>query len=371
MKTKIPNKIFLFLIIIIIISSNIVLAEERDDGYYTIKDKETDEKIFATARYVHIGDEYLNEDNKLYRITEIKEDIGYAELIEVIDLKKYLPVTKNENDIEVLAAKNKKISVYHTHGAESYVPTDGAESIDSGGGIIQVGKTFCETLREKNIEVIHSTETHIPHDNAAYMRSRRTAKELLQKGVDAQFDVHRDAIPPEEYTATVNGEKVAQTRLVVGRQNPNKSANDNFAKQLKSVGDRLYPGLIKGIFYAKGSYNQDMAPRTILVEIGTHENDRPMAERGASLFANVVTKTVYGEDELKSSGPMGTGEPIKGETSAFLKAIVWIVLLTALGVGGYMIITGKSWADIKDRLSKFVNKEFADLFNNREKGDKE
>ena len=39
------------------------------------------------------------------------------------------------------------------------------------------------------------------------MRSRRTAKELLQQGVDAQFDIHRDAIPPENYTTTINGEE--------------------------------------------------------------------------------------------------------------------------------------------------------------------
>ncbi len=351
--------------------TNIVLAEERDEGYFTIKDKETGEIIFETARYVYVGDEYLNEDNKLYRVIEIEQDTGFAEFVEEIDLSEYFPASKDGEDAEVLAAQNKKISVYHTHGDESYVPTDGSASIGTGGGIIEVGRIFAEVLRNKGVKVIHSTRTHVPHDNAAYMRSRRTAKELLQQGVDAQFDIHRDAIPPENYATTINGERTARVRLVVGRQNPNQPANDNFAKQLKSVGDRVYPGLIKGIFYGKGSYNQDMAPRTILVEIGTHENDRAMAERGAALFANVVNRTVYGEDESKTPGPGGTAEPISGEASSLGKTILWIIILAVLGIGGYIVITGGSWNEIKSKLQRFANKEFADLFNDRKRKDEE
>lgn len=369
MKTK--NKVFIFLITIILLFTNISLAEERDDGFFTVKDKETGEIIFAISRYINIGDEYLNEGNKLYRVIEIEQDTGFAEFVEEIDLSEYFPASKGEEDAEVLAAQNKKISVYHTHGDESYVPTEGTESIKTGGGIIEVGRIFSEVLKKKGVEVLHSTDTHVPHDNAAYMRSRRTAKELLQQGVDAQFDIHRDAIPPENYTTTINGEPTARVRLVVGRQNPNRSANDNFAKQLKSVGDRVYPGLIKGIFYGRSSYNQDMAPRTILVEIGTHKNDRAMAERGAALFANVVSRTVYGEDELKTPGPGGTGEPIKGEAGSLGKAILWIIILAALGVGGYIVITGGSWNEIKSKLQRFTNREFADLFNNRKRKDEE
>ena len=57
-----------------------------------------------------------------------------------------------------------------------------------------------------------------PHDAGAYDRSRRTAEELLQENPDALFDVHRDAVPAEEYTAKVDGEQVAQIQLVVGQQ---------------------------------------------------------------------------------------------------------------------------------------------------------
>ena len=75
------NKVFIFLITLLLIMTNIVLAEERDEGYFTIKDKENGEIIFETARYVYVGDEYLNEDNKLYRVIEIEQDTGLQNLL--------------------------------------------------------------------------------------------------------------------------------------------------------------------------------------------------------------------------------------------------------------------------------------------------
>ena len=47
--------------------------------------------MFETARYVYGGDEYLNEDNKLYRVIEIEQDTGFAEFVEEIDLSEYFP----------------------------------------------------------------------------------------------------------------------------------------------------------------------------------------------------------------------------------------------------------------------------------------
>ena len=76
-----------------------------------------------------------------------------------------------------------------------------------------------------------------------------------------------------------------QIRLVVGRQNQNMQANLDFAKQIKAYYDEKKPGLIKGIFMAKGNYNQDLAPRSILIEVGTHTNSLEAAQNGAAVFA--------------------------------------------------------------------------------------
>lgn len=109
----------------------------------------------------------------------------------------------------------------------------------------------------------------------------------------ALLDIHRDAAPPEEYLAEVNGEKVARVMLVVGRYNPGWSTNDTFAKQIKAEVDSRYPGLIKGIFYARGTYNQDLAPRSLLIEAGTHTLPKDLAQKGISELVAAAAPVIH------------------------------------------------------------------------------
>lgn len=184
------------------------------------------------------------------------------------------------------------IGIYHTHNDESYLPTDGTASVDGRGGIHRVGDVLGRRLAQHGFRVVKSEALHLPHDRGAYRRSRRTAVKLLPKNPLVLLDVHRDATPPEFYREVVDGEPVAQVRLVVGRENPFRRTNLSFARRLKAEADRLYPGLVKGIYYGRGDYNQDLGPRTLLIEVGAHTNSRVLAERGAALFATVVDRTL-------------------------------------------------------------------------------
>ena len=67
-----------------------------------------------------------------------------------------------------------KIALYHTHNAESYVPSDGAESINGQGGLHQVGQAFADALRELGISVDYSETLHLPHVRGAFRRPRDT-----------------------------------------------------------------------------------------------------------------------------------------------------------------------------------------------------
>lgn len=119
--------------------------------------------------------------------------------------------------------------------------------------------------------------------------------ELLKDGPSAIFDIHRDGIPdPDEYATTIGNEKMSKVRLLVGKGNQNKDANLSFAKQIKAVADKMYPGLIKDIYMGKGAYNQDLAPRSVLLEFGTHTlpKERVLASTGP--MSEVVYKALYG-----------------------------------------------------------------------------
>jgi stage II sporulation protein P len=139
---------------------------------------------------------------------------------------------------------------------------------------------MAERLRKIGMDVNHDQTAHDPHDNNAYVRSRRTAAKLLSTNPAAMFDVHRDGVvDPNFYREKVSGQDVAAIRIVVGRQNPRMSANLDFAKQMLAAVNNVHPNVVKEIFVGKGNYNQDLLPTALLIEAGTYTNTREEAER--------------------------------------------------------------------------------------------
>lgn len=268
--------------------------------YYTLLGPE-EQVLWETGHQMYLQDQYLGADNNLYEVVEVDEKnrLARTELVERTELEVFpWNELRKELGLTVIEGTQQtergKIALYHTHNAESYVPSDGAESINGPGGIHQVGQAFADALRELGIGVDYSETLHLPHDRGAYRRSRETVLELLSGEPDAVFDVHRDAAPQSAYAIQLQDEWMTQVMFVVGRQNQNLGVNRKYAQSLKAIGDDLFPGLIRGIFYGRGNYNQDLSPLSLLLEVGAHTNSRPAAERGISLFAEVVDLYFYG-----------------------------------------------------------------------------
>jgi stage II sporulation protein P len=188
---------------------------------------------------------------------------------------------------------------------------------------------------------------------------------ISQLRPDAMFDVHRDAAPPEAYKANINGQDVTKVQLVVGKYNPQVKANEDFALKLKATSDQKYPGLVKGIFYAKGGdYNQDLNPRNLLLEVGAHTNDRAAAERGVALIGNVIPTAVYGAGGGGGGGaaaPAGAPETAAPGVSGSTKAIGWIVGIAAVGGIAFLLLSSGSTKDAGAKWNQFWNTEFANL----------
>lgn len=325
-------------------------GEEAPAQGYVVVYTEDGQELFAIGSRVHIGDQYQSEDNKMYEIFKIEGDKAFARMLYEVSLDSIeIP---SWGAVVPAQGRKGKIGIYHTHTDESYVPTDGTASKKRGGGVIEVGKTMAQQLKEQGIDVAFSDKNHLPHDSGAYKRSRRTALDLLQKqGVDALVDVHRDAVPARYYRANVAGQQVARIRLVVGRQNPNVAANRRFAQGLKKLADQKYPGLIKDIFFGKGSYNQDLSPRAILVEAGTHEVSKGTAQRGVALFADVLSTYLYGTRQEGAAG-----RPAANTGSA--RAMLWLLALLAVGSVAFVMINSGSWSEVKESLLNLGKKQF-------------
>ncbi|HPU01027.1 MAG: hypothetical protein GX890_07715 [Firmicutes bacterium] len=278
--------------------------EELKRGRYFYMIDERGRTLLVTGHRLREGDRYLTSENDLYEVVDVEGYLARARFVEKVRLIEppglsaapagLLPVQGRERPAY-------KIAIYHTHNAESYVPSDGTESIYGPGGIHDVGLAFKEALEKKGIEVLYSDQLHLPHDRGAYRRSRVTALRLLRERPDAIFDVHRDAAPWEAYALELEGEPVTQIQIVVGLSNPGTATNQQFAYDLKGYADRLYPGLIHGVLLIWGSYNQDLSPLALLLEVGAHTNTKESAQRGIARFADVVSYYFYGPSFLRDS----------------------------------------------------------------------
>jgi len=324
------------------------LDEQAVGTYYTLYDQDTNVVLEYMSRNVAVGDELITGDNKHYRIVRVDGLTAYCQLLQDKRLQAFR--TEGESAPAASFGKNfQAVAIYCTHTDECYVPTSGTESKNGGGDILEVAETIVEVLESRGVKVIHSENIHDPHDANAYQRSRKTASELLQGAPAAMIDVHRDGIPDPEYYATeIEGEPATQIRLVVGRQNQNSEANIEFAEKMKQYYDEVKPGLIKSIYMAKGNYNQDLAPHSILLEIGTHTNSLEEAKVGAENFAQVLpeflgirtndsSENTVGQEVAEKQG---TAEESSGGMG---KSILWLLGFAVIGGAAFMFISRGSF----------------------------
>ncbi|MHB8170555.1 MAG: stage II sporulation protein P [Thermincolia bacterium] len=350
--------------------------------------------IDVTSRVVSPGDELISENNQHYRVKSVKGDKAFlknlgqdremAALMEVD--RDSVPVSSRESPPPKF---HRPVAIYHTHTAESYVPTDGRASIPAKGGIYKVGDAFNDKLKELGVPPKYDRTPHDPHDANAYYRSRRTVMSLMMDNPVALVDIHRDGVPdPGRYSKRIYGTEITKIQLVVGRQNPQMKANLWFAKKVKAIADKTHPGTVKGIFLAKGNYNQDLSPRAILVEVGTHTNLRGAAQNGASLFADVIADVVH-EVVPQAAVQPPAGKPLPGESSGVevpdvaedsgaWAAVGWLLGITVFGGVVFLLVSAGSIEGSVAKAKQFFTKEFVNALGagyrkkkkNRDKQDK-
>ncbi|MBE3583028.1 MAG: stage II sporulation protein P [Limnochordaceae bacterium] len=281
--------------------------ERRQGGYYTVRRSPGGEVVTHTSLELGPGDIYIDAENNRYQVTRVDPAafvvwvrLEGREILPKIDEAslaaaagsigpqgRTIPAPVNRVPFR-WRGRAPLVGIYFTHSDESYEPTSGTASKLPRGDIFKVGEVLAEGLRRQGLRVDVREDIHAPHDGLAYLRSRSTIRRLLPEMPAVLVDVHRDAVPADEYRTTIQGRPASKVRIVVGRQNPQFAANFDFAKRMKAVADRLYPGLVLGIFAGHGNYNQDVSPRATLLEFGTYSLPLDQAATAADLFSRVI-----------------------------------------------------------------------------------
>ena len=272
--------------------------------------------------------------------------------VDWLDADAALPVT----------ALTRHIALYCTHSDESYEPTDGYYSTDMRGSIYEVAAALAEGLEARGAQTTVADTLHHPHDAGAYRRSRQTAVQLLTGMPDCLMDIHRDGIPdPDSYAVTIGGEAVSKVRLLVGRGNQNMEVNKAFALLVKAVADRVYPGLIKDIYMGRGVYNQDLWPKSLLLECGTYTLEKERVLRSMDMMAEVLDRALYGgllgsagsASDVGVSGAEEPGGVTMGEPDLPAQqeepaergvgsGLLWVGAVLAAGLVGYGVLSAGS-----------------------------
>lgn len=342
-------------------------GETDGDEVYVMYDLDGN-RLASRAGRMYEGDGLIASNNAEYVVVRVDEEsrVAYAERIEEPE--------EAREALSLLAEKakgedgeKKLICLYCTHSDESYEPTDGESSLIENAGIYDVSEAFAESLKELGVEVKRSEETFLPHDSGAYRRSRSTAEEFAKLAPAAMFDIHRDGIPDSsEYEESVQGEDIAQVRLLVGRSNENSDVNKEFAKQVKATADKEYPGLIRDIYIGKGNYNQELYPKALLLEFGTYTNDKELVLKSTDMMANTISKTLFS----------GKGTPEKKEADGELnagamKGAAWIIGILIVAGLAYALVSTGTLKNLGAKLGSGTSELTGGLFGNRRKKDDE
>lgn len=197
-----------------------------------------------------------------------------------------------------------RIGIYHTHTAESFIPSSGKAHASGGqrGEIVEVGAFLAECLAKYGIKAVQNTDIHdYPNFMHAYSASEKTASEMVRcyPSLDMVFDIHRDASKRSDAVVTIDGKTCAKVLIIVaqgqkGLAQPHWQENYRLAKALEQTMEELYPGLSGGIQLTEWRYNQHLHQHALLLEVGSHETSKGEAMRSMKMMAEVIAKLLGG-----------------------------------------------------------------------------
>ncbi len=246
------------------------------------------------SNVVEEGDIFITKEFKQYEVYSVDEESlsAYAEYVGRY-IKPKIVYEESEGKLNLSSNIQKSVGLYMTHNDESYVPTDGVSSIYGAGGIHDVAESLADIFDILDYTVYLDETLHIPHDSSAYYRSASTARSLLEKNVDALFDIHRDGVSRSVYVKTIDGVERCKVRIVIGQANDNSEANLQFAMYLMTIAEEYCPWLFLDIYLAKGHYNQALSSKALLFEMGTYLAEKSLVLDTVPYLTTVIDKTLF------------------------------------------------------------------------------
>jgi stage II sporulation protein P len=186
------------------------------------------------------------------------------------------------------------VLLYHTHISESFSEVRFTDNLDHT--VARLGVELVRLLeKEYGIPVWHDQGVYDQPRTTAYEKARPLIGGIIEKNPQLKMviDLHRDGVARNVTTADFQGSPIAKFLLVVGTGHPDWHENYRIALRLHRELEAVAPGLSRGVRMQDFVYNQDLHPRSILVEVGGHENSLEEAMRAVPYLAEALARTFY------------------------------------------------------------------------------
>lgn len=209
---------------------------------------------------------------------------------------------------DVPAASGKiSVLIIHTHTGEGYNQQDAlylnatdeefARSEDGTDGVMAVGALIAQRLNQAGIGTIHCKTVFDGESNReAYSRAADAiqAFRMAYPSLVCVIDVHRAASTDEQGNilrslAVANGQGIAQTQIICGMSAQQTSkTNLALAMRLYERMNHAFPGSCANVICKEQTLNQDLAPFSLTLEVGSCGNTLEEALAGAQVTADAL-----------------------------------------------------------------------------------
>lgn len=225
-------------------------------------------------------------------ITILNKMIPYQSPNKIIDLK----IIKNEIKEEPI------VYIYNTHQSEEYIGND----LTPNPTVLTAAYYLKDNLEKLGIKTLVE-ETNIKeileNNNWNYDESYKASRINLEKikeeypSIKIFIDLHRDAVPRNLSTVTIDNKEYAKILFVIGKEHSNYLKNLEFTKRLNNIIEKNYPTLTKGILEKEGPgvngiYNQDLGENIILMEVGAQDNTIEEVTNTLDIISNIIKENL-------------------------------------------------------------------------------
>lgn len=237
------------------------------------------------------------------KILEMNYNDDYSNLEELKEISSYI---EDPNPVDV---ENPLIYIYNSHQLENY----DSSNLDIYGitpNVLMASYLLREKLNAKGLSTIVEdynmaeflTLNGWDH-SGSYKASRIFILDKKNKYPSLEYfiDIHRDSVNKSVSTVNIGGKSYARILFVVGLEHSNYASNLKTMEDINDICNKYYPGLSRGIYKKEGAgvngiYNQDISPKSILIEVGGVYNNIDEVLNTTEAISNILYYYIEGDN---------------------------------------------------------------------------